>query len=66
MMSHEILIFWRDPDGTRCVVSREGQHGWQLRVIRGDQLLLAESFADAHALFDRAQQLRTTYKSSAA
>jgi hypothetical protein len=66
-MGHEILVFWRCPDGTRCVVGRDDEsRGWQLRVLRGDQLLLAESFTDAHALFARAQHLRATYKSSAA
>jgi len=65
-MSHDILVFWRYPDGTRCVVSREGEQGWQLRVMRGESRLLVESYTDAHELFERAQQLRTTYKSSAA
>ncbi len=65
-MSQDILVFWRYPDGKRCVVSRDELHGWQLRVIRADETLLVEYFADARALFDRAQELRAVYKSTAA
>ncbi len=65
-MSHEILVFWRYPDGTRCVVNHGESHGWQLRVMRGEEALLTEFFVDARALFDRAQQLRVVYKPAAA
>ncbi len=65
-MSHEILVFWRYLDGTRCVVGRNEPDGWQLRVVRGDDVLVLERFTDAHALFDRAQQLRLVYKPAAA
>jgi hypothetical protein len=65
-MSHELLIFWRRPDGTRCVVGRDELRGWELRVIRGTESLHVEYFADAHALFARAQELRIAYKSTAA
>ncbi len=57
-MSADILVLWRRPDGTRCVVSHDGRGGWQLRVTRDDEQLLAEHYTSAPDLFARAQQLR--------
>jgi hypothetical protein len=65
-MSCDILVFWRQPDGTRCVVSPHEAGGWRLCVIRGNDELLVEHFNDAHEVFARAQQLRVEFRSTAA
>ncbi len=65
-MSGEILVFWRLPDGTRCVVGHAEGGGWQLRVTRGEEQLLAEHHDNAPDLFARAQQVRDFFRSRAA
>ncbi len=64
-MLGELVVFWRLA-GIRCVVVRHPPAGWQLRVLSGHDLLLAEEFADPHALYARAMDLRGTFANRAA
>ncbi len=60
-MSSDILVFWRRPDGTRCVVGHDARGGWELRIVRDGDRLLVEHFTSAPDLFARAQQLRDLF-----
>ncbi len=65
-MSREILVFWRHANGTRCIVAKGQPHGWQLLVIHGEKVLLAEEYEDAHQLLARATELRPMFESAVA
>jgi hypothetical protein len=65
-MSREILVFWRDANGTRCVVTKAQPHGWQLLVVKGDRSLLVEDYEDPHKLLARATELRPLFASAVA
>ncbi len=64
-MSTDILVFWRRPDGTRCVVGHDERGGWRLRVVRDGHQMVTEHFTNAPDLFARAQQLRDLFSSPA-
>jgi hypothetical protein len=64
LSAQELVLFWKLSNGTRCVVVQQGAH-WQLRVIRQNELLLAEDYRDAAMVLARAKDLRLEYSAVA-
>ena len=58
MKHQEIAVFWRLPNGLRCVaVQHEGQ--WQLRVVHGNEIVSREQVANGRLLLKRARELKS-------
>jgi hypothetical protein len=64
-MERKILAqFWRDPDGTRCILSKDDA-GWQLTVERDGKALKAQTLATpAEAITLAPQWRRSTQRAS--
>ena len=56
---------WQLPDGTSCLLLKDDRAGnWQLRVIRGGEILRSEYFGSPIVAMDQAKQWRTLYDDS--
>jgi hypothetical protein len=56
---------WQLPDGTSCLLLKDDRAGnWQLRVIRGGEILRSEHFGSPIVAMDQAKQWRTLYDDS--
>ncbi len=56
---------WQLPDGTSCLLLKDDRAGtWQLRVIRGAEILRSEHFGSPIVAMDQAKQWRTLYDDS--
>ena len=63
---HEAFLLWRKRASVkgvvreeRCSVDHLGEDFYELRILRGQELLLNESFRDLDKLMVRAEELRT-------
>jgi hypothetical protein len=65
-MNHELVVFWRHADGTRCVVAKGQPSGWRLLVIKDDRTLAVEDHEDPRVLLARAYELRPLFGSAVA
>lgn len=62
-MHLDSLTIWRMPASAggaklRCVVSMIGEEWFELRLVCGARILLAEAFTRIDRLIDRAEELR--------
>ena len=58
---------WQLPDGTRCLLIKDGvAENWQLRVIRGDETLRSERFGNPIVAMEEAKRWRALYDRSVA
>jgi hypothetical protein len=59
--------FWQLPDGTSCLLIKDGSaRNWQLRVIRGSQTLRSEPFDSPIVAMYEAKQWRASFERSVA
>ena len=58
---------WQLPDGTTCLLIKDARaENWQLRVVRGGEILRAERFGNPIVAMDEAKQWRATFDPSVA
>jgi hypothetical protein len=56
---------WQLPDGTSCLLLKDGGAGnWRLCIIRGGQTFRSEHFGSPIVAMDQAKQWRTSYDPS--
>jgi hypothetical protein len=56
---------WQLPDGTLCLLLKDPHaENWQLRVVRGADVLRSERFGSPIVAMDVAKQWRTAYDRS--
>ncbi|HEY5609958.1 MAG TPA: hypothetical protein VIL97_02025 [Thermoanaerobaculia bacterium] len=58
------MTLWRNGTSSRCLrceVEQLGESCFELRVLRGNHVVVSESFADLDPLFRRAEELKLTH-----
>lgn len=57
---------WQLPDGTSCLLLKDSRAGnWQVRVIRGSEMLRTEVFGSPIVAMDEAKHWRAMYDHTA-
>jgi hypothetical protein len=60
----ELCVLWRLDDGLRCLVLHSPS-GWEMRVMRSEEIVISAVFHDGDELLRRARRLRAEFQTAA-